>query len=90
MENLLIADHKSANPAIGGFGIVRASLLNTNPGVGVDALRIGVENGANIEKSAIGYFISRDDVGAFIFEELVEGKRGKKEAYLNRCVSVTS
>lgn len=69
------------------FVCVRPSLLMHGKGKGLGSLRVGIEvpgeDGGNRE---IGYTISREDVGAWLFEECVQGEGGKWEG---KCVSLT-
>jgi len=60
--------------------------------VGWENLRVGVEeNGQPMAKSAIGWTISRPDVGRWIYGALVEDKAGvMRGRYLNKCVGITS
>lgn len=55
---------------IGEYVIVRPSLLTNGP-VREGAVRADIEDG-NVAKKAIGYTISRKDVGGYIFEEVVQ------------------
>lgn len=66
--------------AIQDYTIARASLLTDGAGYGVDKVRAGSE-----EKPATGYYISRNDVGRWMFEKLVKS-RGE---YSNKVVSIT-
>ncbi|PLB48321.1 hypothetical protein P170DRAFT_437987 [Aspergillus steynii IBT 23096] len=67
--------------ALSGYTILRPSLLTSGEGVGAGKIRFGVDDDA-----AVGYTISRKDVGAWMFERLVEGK-GEFEG---RVVSLTA
>ncbi|KFY68178.1 hypothetical protein V496_01245 [Pseudogymnoascus sp. VKM F-4515 (FW-2607)] len=71
---LIIVDamnNEKGNDAImGGYVIVRPSLLTNGP-VCEGAVRADVEDG-DVAKNAIGYTISRKDVGGYIFEEVVQ------------------
>jgi len=58
--------------------IVRPSLL-TDGGENPGGVRVGVEDpvGRTVESKAVGYTVSREDVGKWIFENLVEeGEKG--------------
>ncbi|MCJ1339795.1 hypothetical protein MMC09_005087 [Bachmanniomyces sp. S44760] len=59
---------------LSGSVCVRASLLTNGPVLGTARIRVG-----NEADPAVGYTISREDVGGWIFGELVEGKRGRGE-----------
>lgn len=74
---------------IEGFISIRPSLLTTKPGLGIAAIRAAPEIDGKIPKEAIGYTISRVDVGAWIFEVLLE-KPEKRVEYLNRGVCITT
>ncbi len=63
------------------FVVVRASLLTDGKARGGEKVRVGVE-----EKPAVGYTISRGDVGLWVFENLVLGEGGK---YVGQKVSIT-
>ena len=52
--------------------IVKASWLTDGPELGEQKIRVGTE-----DKPAIGYTISRNDVGGWIFRELLNGNWGK-------------
>lgn len=66
--------------SISGWVIVRASLLKNGPALGEPKVRVGREG-----SPAVGYTISRDDVGKWIFENFV--KDGK--AWMGQKVSLT-
>jgi NAD(P)-dependent dehydrogenase (short-subunit alcohol dehydrogenase family) len=73
----------SATPLLQDFVVVRASLLTDGPPKGVDVIRAGWEYAANSSSRAhvqatspgpaVGYTISRSDVGLWIMENLVKG-----------------
>lgn len=69
MEQKIIAGVVGEDAPFGEFAIVRASLL-TNGECG--KIRAEVEDGKVISSAAIGYTISRKDVGRYIFEEIIE------------------
>ena len=60
---------KEGERALSGYTIIRPSLLMSCEGVGAGKIRFGVDDDA-----AVGDTISRTDVGAWMFERLVEGK----------------
>lgn len=68
MEETMVEHAESANSAISGYVVVRASLLMNGKALGGSKIRVGTE-----QKPAVGYTISRDDVGLWIFENLVQG-----------------
>jgi hypothetical protein len=78
---------------ISGFVIARPTLLNDGPAKGLDNVRMGWEKHpdaitaveGNGTKAAMGYQISRADVGLFIFEGVIKGDR----KWAGKCVSLT-
>ena len=68
---------------IGGFVAVKASLLMDGKGTGLQKVRAG-----SVEKPAIGYTITRIDVGSWIYRNLIAGR--VKDEWLNRAVSITA
>ena len=84
MEDLLVANWEGENgkgvPVV--WTVVRPSLLTDGPefGEGLEGIRVGVEvlgREGRVESKAVGYTISREDVGRWIYEELVmEGDSG--------------
>ena len=64
------------------FTAVRPTLLTNGEARGVEKLRVGTE-----EEPAIGYTISREDVGMWMFEELMKG--GGQERWKGKKVSLT-
>ncbi|KFY36192.1 hypothetical protein V495_07941, partial [Pseudogymnoascus sp. VKM F-4514 (FW-929)] len=78
VEVALSEDAEAASPTFGAFVAVRPSLLTNGEAKGVDKVRVGVEGQKGFESLAIGYTISREDVGNWIFEEMLKrGKGGK-------------
>ena len=79
-----------AEGVIREYVIVKPSLLIGEQRLGRDKVRVGWEGrdeaGEELFEPAIGYTISREDVGGFIFEEVV-GKHN--EDYIGRKVSIT-
>ena len=70
----------------GPFTIVRASLL-TN-GESKKTVRVGIEDDkTGIESKAIGYFISREDSGRWIAENLIFKENPQ---YLNKILTITN
>jgi hypothetical protein len=92
MEKVLEMEVKGGDreSVIEGFIGVRPSLLTTKPPVGVDGIRVGVEKDGKIDKGAIGYSISREDVGGWIFEVLLENGGGQRKELLNHFVVLTN
>ena len=70
-------------PIIKTYTIVRASLLTNGSRLGAEKVRAGTE-----EKPAVGYTISREDVGGWVFEQVVENG-GRVEQWGGRRVTVT-
>ncbi len=64
------------------FVVVRPSLLTNGKAVGGWKVRVGTE-----ERPVVGYMISREDVGVWIFENLVVGGGG--EGFVGQKVSIT-
>ena len=72
--------------------IVRASHLTDGESKGLEKVRVGVEvpdasGKVDVEKKEIGYTIRREDVGLWIFEELV--KAGGKGKWERKIVNLT-
>jgi hypothetical protein len=89
MERMIQTEGASERSVLGGWTIVRPSLLWGEKGKGIENVRVGVEeNGKVMPTSAMGYTISRVDVGRWMYAGLVEDEgRGK---YLNRCLGITT
>lgn len=68
MEEVVTEHAKSEDKAIGDYVIVRMSLLTNGKALGAGSIRVGSE-----EKPAVGYTISREDAGLWIFDNLVQG-----------------
>ena len=88
MENLVIKAVTEDPAPIGSFAVVRASLLTAGPALGVDKIRWDVEDGKVAEK-AIGYTISRADVGGFVFEKIVVQFESGKNERTGKVYSIT-
>lgn len=73
MEDLLIAAAERGDGGVGEYAVVRSSLLTDGGETG--RVRSAVEEG-RVASGAVGYKISRWDVGAFVFGELVEKYEG--------------
>lgn len=92
MEGLLReAARDGADAPFDGFVSVRPSLLFRGATKGTEVLRVGWEvDEAGAMKGpgpAVGYTITRDDVGLWVFEELVRSKGGS--AWKGRYGSLT-
>ena len=85
MEAVLLAEMaKSAGEqAIRNFVLVRPSMLTDGPRLGTGKVRVGEES----KKPAVGYTISREDVGGWVFDEIVKGDGLEK--YVGKMVSIT-
>ncbi|KAF2163284.1 hypothetical protein M409DRAFT_26326 [Zasmidium cellare ATCC 36951] len=66
----------------GGFVIVRASPLTDGTSKGLEVIQKGT-----MQQPVLGYSISRDDVGLWIFENLV--RQQEPSAFLNDEISIT-
>ena len=76
-----------AEGLIRDFVIVRASALTNGIRKGLAKVRVGCEaEKAGDKGPAIGYTISREDVGGFIFEEVIKEQTGR---YSGKKVSIT-
>ncbi|KAJ9196366.1 hypothetical protein DTO166G4_528 [Paecilomyces variotii] len=67
--------------AISDYVIVRPSLLTDGPSIGTDKIKAGTE-----EKPAVGYTITRDDVGLWVFEKLIK----ENHSYHGQIVTITA
>jgi len=84
MEQLLRDEaQKSGNePAFESYVVVRASLLTDGERQGLSSIRVGTE-----AEPAVGYTVSRNDVGPWVYEELL--KIGIPAKWKNSFVTVT-
>jgi hypothetical protein len=98
MEAAVVDAARSAGPdapVVAGFVLVRPTLLLDGKPKGLAGVRVGWERhpGDEARKGeagpgpAVGYAITRADVGGWIFEELI---KGNVEEWDGRCVSLTS
>ncbi|TDZ59694.1 hypothetical protein CTRI78_v005127 [Colletotrichum trifolii] len=68
--------------------VVRASWLTNGREEPGDAVRVGVEDPVKgVEKLAIGYSISREDVGKWIFESILKGNGNDR--FIRKVATVT-
>ncbi|KAL4889546.1 hypothetical protein BDV59DRAFT_205216 [Aspergillus ambiguus] len=67
-------EDEGARRGIRAAVIVRPSLLTDGEALGAEKVRVGSE-----DEPAVGYTISRRDVGAWVFREVVEGLEGVRE-----------
>ncbi|MCJ1323612.1 hypothetical protein MMC10_000273 [Thelotrema lepadinum] len=67
MHNI-IAEAEEQGNTIGGYAVVKPSMLTDSTSVGISGIRSGTE-----DAPAVGYTISREDVGLWIWEELLKG-----------------
>lgn len=64
----LVMEAATEGKTISGYALVRPSLLVDGKSKGMEKIKIGSE-----ENPAVGYVIYRDDVGLWMFEELMKG-----------------
>jgi hypothetical protein len=92
MENALIEEGLKKDSALAGFASVRASLLTNGALLGPRSVKVGWERDTRDSNSeagpgpAIGYTISRADVGNWLFENIVQTQGGD---WNRRLVTVT-
>ncbi|KAK3491991.1 hypothetical protein B0T13DRAFT_478336 [Neurospora crassa] len=85
MENVFVESDEKTR-----WTVVRPSMLTDGPEFGLEKVRIGVEDlqSQKLEgEKVVGYTISREDTGVWIFERLVVGDDGEK--YLGKALTVT-
>lgn len=89
MEDVIVAEmaKPAGERAIENFVIIRPSLLTDGKRLGMEKVRVGEESEEAV-KPAVGYTISREDVGGWIFEELVNGDGAKR--FAGKMVSLTN
>lgn len=73
-----------SEPWIRGFVIVRASFLTNGPALGKTKVRVGSE-----QKPVVGYTISREDVGQWVFENVIRSESAIRDGWLGEKVSLT-
>jgi hypothetical protein len=88
MEDMAIAAVKEERAPIGSYVLVRPSLLTNGEAKGVHKVRWDVENGG-IAKKAVGYTISRADVGGFVFEKVVRPFESGRDEGMGKIILVT-
>ncbi|KAH8809123.1 hypothetical protein F5884DRAFT_394361 [Xylogone sp. PMI_703] len=73
----------------GNWVLVRPSFLIDGKGKGIHAVRVGFEIPGNtqLSKKEIGYVITREDVGNWMFEELI--RNGGNPKWDKKIVSIT-
>ncbi|KAI9816274.1 MAG: hypothetical protein M1827_001876 [Pycnora praestabilis] len=86
MEVCMLAEiaKPESQRAIAGIVAVRPSLLTNGKRAGTEKIRAGVDG-----KPAVGYTISRDDVGGWIFEELLAGRGKGRTEWVDKMVTIT-
>jgi len=89
MEDLTIEGVQGEQAPIGRYFIVRASLLTSGPRKGLESVRWDIEKEGKIAENAIGYTISRADVGGFVFEKVVVPYEIGKEEGTGTVFSIT-
>lgn len=82
-EAQIAAHMHGPSPWLRAYIHVKPTLLSDGQGKGVRAVRAGVE-----AKPAIGYVIARKDVGAWMYEKLIEGTVPKE--WENQGMSLTT
>lgn len=82
MENVLTTAAAEELSNIRGAVIVRASLLTNGPAHGGDVLRVG-----NEQNPEVGYTVSREDIGQWIFENIVRNE--DRDRWLGEKVCLT-
>lgn len=83
MEKILTDSMVGTTEAwIRGVVIVRSSLLTNGPALGKAKLRVGSER-----KPAVGYTISREDVGQWVFENVIQDE--SRDRWAGEKVSLT-
>lgn len=80
-----LVEKAAARNVIRGYLIVRPSLLTDGKKLGSSSVRVGWEN-VDGNGAAIGYTITRDDVGGFIFEKVIQNNA---EEFTDKKVSLT-
>ncbi|KZF23325.1 hypothetical protein L228DRAFT_237903 [Xylona heveae TC161] len=88
MEDAMVKASSGDNAPLGGFVVVRASLLTDGASKGTQQIRVGWElpDGSG-EGPAIGYTISRSDVGGWLFEKLVATEH--RDEWAGKLVTLT-
>lgn len=81
MEKVVVEEAAKEGSCIRGFVLTRASLLTEGKALGSGHVRVGTEGAP-----AVGYTISRDDVGGWVWENLV---RREGEGFVGGKVTVT-
>ncbi|KAK1593543.1 uncharacterized protein LY79DRAFT_514253 [Colletotrichum navitas] len=81
MEELLFASNEA-------WTVVRASLLTNSKERPSGAVRVGIEDPVKgVEQLAIGYSISREDVGRWIFENVLQ--KGGNDEFVRKVATIT-
>lgn len=81
MERVIVENAESEGSMIRGYVILRPSALTNGKAQGEEKVRVGTE-----ESPSVGYWISREDVGLWMFENLLEGDGGR---FVGQKVTVT-
>lgn len=87
MEAAILAEmaKPDSERAISNYVIVRPSLLTEGDGDGLEKIKAGVE-----KNPAVGYVISRNDVGLWMFEKLIRFPFWSDNPYLGEVVTITT
>ncbi|GJC91191.1 fungal specific transcription factor domain-containing protein [Colletotrichum higginsianum] len=81
MEELLFASNEA-------WSVIRASFLTNGKEQPSGAVRVGIEDPVEgVEELAIGYSIAREDVGKWIFENILQ--KDGKDGFVRKVVTVT-
>lgn len=72
MEAAVVEHAESTGSVISGYVLIRPSLLTNGKAQGGQKVKIGSD-----AEPQVGYTISRDDVGLWMFENLLQGDRSK-------------
>ncbi|KAM3414543.1 hypothetical protein BST61_g9702 [Cercospora zeina] len=82
VQEMIKEDMGSEQSGIGGYVLVKPSLLTDGQALGLGKVRVGTE-----DRPEIGNTIRREDVGRFMFERLV--KEDVKAEWMNTSLTIT-
>lgn len=88
MEKVLEREVLDEKRVIEGFTAVRASWLTAGDLLGLESVRSDTEENGKVAAKAMGYSVSRKDVGNWVYHMVVSSETGRK-AYTNKFVGVT-
>jgi hypothetical protein len=93
MEKIVIGAAKETPSVLAGYALMRPSLLTDGPSKGMDNIRMGWERHLLDQEGkdagpgpAIGYIVSRADVGLWMYTKLINGNANE---WNGRWVSLT-